>query len=58
MLHLEALKAFDMELRFVVFQTVVDKGMLCCRGVHIMVCTPGRLIDMLDKKMVRLDVCR
>ncbi|XP_064103590.1 ATP-dependent RNA helicase abstrakt-like [Macrobrachium nipponense] len=28
------------------------------KGVHIMVCTPGRLIDMLDKKMVRLDVCR
>ncbi|KAK3856412.1 hypothetical protein Pcinc_037264 [Petrolisthes cinctipes] len=28
------------------------------QGVHIMVCTPGRLIDMLDKKMVRLDVCR
>jgi ATP-dependent RNA helicase DDX41 len=27
-------------------------------GVHIMVATPGRLIDMLDKKMVRLDVCR
>ncbi|XP_068221274.1 ATP-dependent RNA helicase abstrakt [Palaemon carinicauda] len=28
------------------------------KGVHIMVCTPGRLIDMLDKKMVLLDVCR
>ncbi|XP_042870882.1 ATP-dependent RNA helicase abstrakt-like [Penaeus japonicus] len=28
------------------------------KGVHIMVSTPGRLIDMLDKKMVRLDVCR
>ncbi|XP_069699542.1 ATP-dependent RNA helicase abstrakt [Periplaneta americana] len=28
------------------------------RGVHIMVATPGRLMDMLDKKMVRLDVCR
>ena len=28
------------------------------RGVHILVATPGRLMDMLDKKMVRLDVCR
>nr|CAD7265287.1 unnamed protein product [Timema shepardi] len=28
------------------------------KGVHIMVATPGRLMDMLDKKMVSLDVCR
>ncbi|ESO91087.1 hypothetical protein LOTGIDRAFT_163615 [Lottia gigantea] len=28
------------------------------RGVHIMVATPGRLMDMLDKKMINLDVCR
>eukprot|EP00095_Tigriopus_kingsejongensis_P011305 snap_masked-scaffold14_size734282-processed-gene-6.7 protein:Tk11305 transcript:snap_masked-scaffold14_size734282-processed-gene-6.7-mRNA-1 annotation:"atp-dependent rna helicase abstrakt-like" len=28
------------------------------RGVHIMVATPGRLMDMLNKKMVSLDVCR
>ncbi|KAL7647625.1 UNVERIFIED_CONTAM: hypothetical protein RMT77_001225 [Armadillidium vulgare] len=28
------------------------------KGIHIMVATPGRLIDMLDKKMVCLDVCR
>lgn len=28
------------------------------KGVHVMVATPGRLIDMLDKKMFRLDVCR
>ncbi|GAB6018810.1 DEAD (Asp-Glu-Ala-Asp) box polypeptide 41 [Chamberlinius hualienensis] len=28
------------------------------RGVHLMVATPGRLMDMLDKKMVTLDVCR
>ncbi|XP_014251014.1 ATP-dependent RNA helicase abstrakt [Cimex lectularius] len=27
-------------------------------GVHIMVATPGRLMDMLDKKMVKLDICR
>jgi len=28
------------------------------RGVHIIVATPGRLMDMLDKKMIKLDVCR
>ncbi|XP_055906190.1 ATP-dependent RNA helicase abstrakt [Eupeodes corollae] len=28
------------------------------KGVHIMVATPGRLMDMLDKKIVTLDVCR
>ncbi|XP_027194618.2 ATP-dependent RNA helicase abstrakt [Dermatophagoides pteronyssinus] len=28
------------------------------RGLHIMVATPGRLIDMLEKKMVNLNVCR
>lgn len=28
------------------------------RGVHMMVATPGRLMDMLNKKMVSLDVCR
>ncbi|KAK7109440.1 probable ATP-dependent RNA helicase DDX41 [Littorina saxatilis] len=28
------------------------------RGVHVVVATPGRLMLMLDKKMVTLDVCR
>ncbi|XP_012522153.1 ATP-dependent RNA helicase abstrakt [Monomorium pharaonis] len=28
------------------------------KGVHIMVATPGRLMDMLHKKMVTLSVCR
>ena len=28
------------------------------KGVHVMVATPGRLMDMLNKKMVSLDVCR
>ncbi|CAF1196131.1 unnamed protein product [Rotaria sordida] len=27
-------------------------------GVHIIVATPGRLMDMLDKKLLFLDVCR
>ncbi len=28
------------------------------RGIHIVVATPGRLIDMLDKKIMNLNVCR
>lgn len=28
------------------------------RGVHVVVATPGRLIDMLDKKIMNLNVCR
>jgi ATP-dependent RNA helicase DDX41 len=28
------------------------------RGVHIVVATPGRLIDLLDKKIMNLDICR
>ena len=28
------------------------------RGVHILVATPGRLMDMLNKKMITLDICR
>ncbi|RXN29116.1 putative ATP-dependent RNA helicase DDX41 [Labeo rohita] len=27
-------------------------------GVHMMVATPGRLMDLLNKKMVSLDICR
>lgn len=30
----------------------------CCRGVHIVVATPGRLMDLLDKKIMNLEVCR
>lgn len=28
------------------------------RGVHIVVATPGRLMDLLDKKIMTLEVCR
>ena len=28
------------------------------RGLHIVVATPGRLMDMLDKKRMNLEVCR
>ena len=27
-------------------------------GVHVITATPGRLMDMLDKKMLNLEVCR
>lgn len=32
--------------------------LLSLSGVHMMVATPGRLMDLLQKKMVSLDVCR
>ncbi|XP_065087670.1 ATP-dependent RNA helicase abstrakt [Ochlerotatus camptorhynchus] len=28
------------------------------QGCHIIIATPGRLMDMLDKKLLKLDVCR
>jgi ATP-dependent RNA helicase DDX41 len=28
------------------------------KGVHVVVATPGRLMDMLNKKMLSLDICR
>ena len=28
------------------------------KGVHIMVATPGRLMDMLEKKIIKLSICR
>ncbi|KAI1305779.1 ATP-dependent RNA helicase abstrakt [Halotydeus destructor] len=28
------------------------------KGVHIMVATPGRLMDMLNKKLINLELCR
>lgn len=39
---------------------VIDIKSQCfhCRGVHIVVATPGRLMLMLDRKMITLDVCR
>ncbi|XP_046572583.1 probable ATP-dependent RNA helicase DDX41 [Haliotis rubra] len=38
--------------------SVKDQLEVIRRGVHIMVATPGRLMDMLDKKLINLDVCR
>lgn len=38
--------------------SVKDQMEAIKQGVHIMVATPGRLMDMLDKKMFTLDICR
>ncbi|XP_068709926.1 probable ATP-dependent RNA helicase DDX41 isoform X1 [Montipora capricornis] len=38
--------------------SVKDQMEMIKRGVHMMVATPGRLMDLLDKKMVNLDICR
>ena len=35
-----------------------DQGDVFRRGVHICIATPGRLMDMLNKKTINLDVCR
>lgn len=30
----------------------------CTRGLHIVVATPGRLMDLLEKRLMNLEVCR
>jgi hypothetical protein len=35
-----------------------DQAFALHSGVHIVVATPGKLIDMLEKKRITLDVCR
>ncbi len=35
-----------------------DQSHILAKGVHIVVATPGRLIDMLEKKRFNLDTCR
>lgn len=35
-----------------------NSGFFVLSGVHMMVATPGRLMDLLQKKMVSLDICR
>ncbi|XP_065882908.1 probable ATP-dependent RNA helicase DDX41 [Dysidea avara] len=37
---------------------VRDQAESVRRGVHIVVATPGRLMDMLNKKIMNLEVCR
>lgn len=40
------------------FELILVESENLSSGVHIIVATPGRLMDMLDKKLVFLDVCR
>lgn len=37
---------------------IQNLGFFVLSGVHMMVATPGRLMDLLQKKMVSLDICR
>lgn len=49
------------EIRFclAIGGTPVNEAMdIIQKGAHILVATPGRLMDLLDKKMIKLDVCR
>jgi ATP-dependent RNA helicase DDX41 len=50
--QLETIKKYDKNSELKVVEIV------CFSGVHIIVATPGRLMDMLDKKLVFLDICR
>lgn len=45
-------------LLYIVYLKLVLNCFIAFRGVHIMVATPGRLMDMLHKKMVTLNLCR
>ncbi|XP_038849305.1 probable ATP-dependent RNA helicase DDX41 [Salvelinus namaycush] len=38
--------------------SVKDQMEVVKHGVHMMVATPGRLMDLLQKKMISLDICR
>jgi len=37
---------------------MADQGHTLGQGIHIVVATPGRLIDMLEKKKFNFDGCR
>jgi ATP-dependent RNA helicase DDX41 len=39
-------------------ESFTSQKMSCERGVHVVVATPGRLADLLRKKMMNLQVCR
>lgn len=38
--------------------SVKDQSESIKHGLHIVVATPGRLMDLLNKKIMNLDVCR
>ncbi|KAK3751354.1 hypothetical protein QZH41_009312, partial [Actinostola sp. cb2023] len=38
--------------------SIKDQAEAMKRGVHMVVATPGRLMDLLDKKILTLDMCR
>lgn len=35
-----------------------DQQNILSEGIHIVVATPGRLMDMLEKKKFNLDLCK
>lgn len=38
--------------------TFIYSSFLHNRGLHIVVATPGRLMDLLEKRVMNLEVCR
>lgn len=37
---------------------MADQSQIFMKGLHIVVATPGRLIDMLDKRRFNFDCCK
>lgn len=38
--------------------SMADQQNILSEGIHIVVATPGRLMDMLEKKKFNLDLCK
>ena len=57
---MEELQSFQWLSAGVKFLEAFGSDVVCStdRGVHMMVATPGRLMDLLNKKLVTLDICR
>ena len=57
---MEELQSFQWLLAGVKFLEAFGSHVVCFIGrcVHMMVATPGRLMDLLNKKLVTLDICR
>ena len=54
----QSLEIINRFVHYLLRSHLVQVNNFVVRGVHIIVATPGRLMDMLDKKMIKLDVCR
>lgn len=49
---------FHQYMYFVCLSLLLFTPLMRYRGLHIVVATPGRLMDLLDKRVMNLEVCR